>query len=192
MHRCELYVISCGAGQIAAAAGTQLLIDRFAVDIIVNFGVVGGLTPKMTVVKTCIVESVIHYDFDTSAVDNCEVGRYLSYPDVKIPLNPQLIKLALKIKPDLEKVVCASGDKFLTTQKEKEFLHQTFNADIVEMEAAGIVLTCDRNKIPCISIKTVSDTISGGAEEFAREVLNASDTCLNIVDEIINTSTFAK
>lgn len=186
LHLGELYVISCGAGQIAAAAGTQFLIDYFHVDMIINFGIVGGLTPQMTVIKTCIVESVIHYDFDTSTVDNCEVGRYLSYPDIRIPLNKELIESALKIQPDLEKVVCASGDKFIATKEQKQNLHKTFNADIVEMEAAGIVITCDKNKIPCMLIKTVSDSISGGAEEFRKTALMAADTCLNIVNEIIN------
>lgn len=186
MESSELYVLSCGAGQIAAASGTQFLIDRFQVNMIVNFGVVGGLTPEMTVVKTCIVKSVIHYDFDTSAVDDCEVGRYLSYPEVELPLNSELMEAALNIHPELEIVVCASGDKFIASKEQKQALHDKFHADIVEMEAAGIVLTCDRNKIPCMLIKTVSDSISGGPEEFRNTILRASDTCLNIIHEIIN------
>lgn len=181
----ELYVLSCGVGQIAAAAGTQFLIDRFQVEMIVNFGIVGGLTPQMTLIKTCIVENVIHYEFDTSSVDHCEVGRYLHYPDVRIPLNKELIEIAVNIYPELERVTCASGSRFLTSKEEKQTMHETFDADIVEMEAAGIVMTCDRNEVPCLMIKTVSDSIAGGAEEFRSASLIAADTCLNIVNEII-------
>ena len=42
-----LYVIHSGIGEIAAAAAAQLLIDRYEVELIVNFGVVGGLTDEM-------------------------------------------------------------------------------------------------------------------------------------------------
>ena len=39
----ELIILNCGAGEIAAAAGTQYLISEYKVDMIANFGVVGGL-----------------------------------------------------------------------------------------------------------------------------------------------------
>ena len=53
------------------------------------------------------------------------------------------------------------------------------------MEAAGIVLTCDRCGVPCLLIKTVSDGITGGAEEFFKEVSRSADICLEITDEIM-------
>ena len=46
-----LYVIHSGIGEIAAAAAAQLLIDRYEVELIVNFGVVGGLTDEMALVS---------------------------------------------------------------------------------------------------------------------------------------------
>ena len=42
-----LYVIHSGIGEIAAAGAAQLLIDRYGVEMIVNFGVVGGLTDEI-------------------------------------------------------------------------------------------------------------------------------------------------
>ena len=77
MGNADIYALASGAGEIAAAAGTQLLISEFHVDVIVNFGVVGGLTPEMGVTRTCVVEKVVHYDFDTSPIDHCEEYRYL-------------------------------------------------------------------------------------------------------------------
>ena len=38
-------------------------------------------------------------------------------------------------------VVCASGDKFIADSEQKIKVHEMFDADICEMEAAGIVLT---------------------------------------------------
>lgn len=182
----NLFVIHSGAGEIAAAMATQFLISQFRVELIVNFGVVGGLTDEMSLARTCIVESVVHYDFDTSEVDGCSVGRYLEYPSIYIPTSKEIVDKALEIEPMLRKVICASGDKFIASKEKKEELHNSFNADICEMEAAGIVLTCNKNKIPCLLIKTVSDSITGGASEFKNEVNESARICIEITNKIIN------
>ena len=61
----NFYVAHSGAGEIAVSMTTQFLITKFDVEFIVNFGVVGGLTPEMKLARTCFVESVVHSDFDT-------------------------------------------------------------------------------------------------------------------------------
>ena len=185
MPQYELYVVHSGAGEIAAAAATQLLIAVYGVEAVVNFGVVGGLTEDMKLSKTVVVEKVVHYDFDVSAIDHVEVGRYTSYPEVYIPLNKGLVEMALQVEPSLKRVACASADKFVDGRENKSRIAQQFGADICEMELAAIVLTCDRSGIPCLAIKTVSDAIDGGAEEFGRTVNEAADVCLRVTDKII-------
>lgn len=182
----SLFVIHCGAGEIAAAMATQFLITQFNVDLIVNFGVVGGLTQEMSLVKTCIVESVVHYDFDTSEADGSDVGRYLSYPSIHIPTTKEIVDKALNIEPSLRKVICASGDKFIAQKEKKEELHDIYNADICEMEAAGIVLTCNKNETPCLLIKTVSDSVDGGTREFKNTFNESARICLEITDRILD------
>lgn len=183
----NLFVIHSGAGEIAAAMATQFLISQLQVDFIVNFGVVGGLTEEMTLARTCIVESVIHYDFDTSDADGTEIGRYSQYPTSYIPTTKEILDKALKLEPDLKPVICASADKFVGSEEKKKELHNRFNADICEMEAAGIVLTSNRNKVPCLMIKTVSDSITGGAEEFRRAIDESARICMEITSKIIST-----
>ena len=181
----NLVILKCGAGEIAAAGGTQFLISEYKVDMIINFGVVGGLTPEMAKTKTCVVEQVVHYDFDTSAVDNWEVGRYDDYPTPYIPTTKALVDKAVSLNPDLMPVICASADKFIADPARKAELNRQFGAKICEMEAAGIVLICNRNKVPCLLIKSVSDSIEGGAEEFHNTINEAASMCLDIADAII-------
>ena len=181
----QLIILNCGVGEIAAASGTQFLISEYHVDLVVNFGVVGGLTEAMSTTKVCIVERVVHYDFDTSLVDNVEVGRYLQYPDIYIPTTPELIEKAMNLYPQLVPVVCASGDKFIADEDIRRQINKQFDADICEMEAAGIVLTCNRNNTPCILIKIVSDSICGGYEEFVETKEMAAKMCLEVVDKVI-------
>lgn len=182
----QLVIVSCGAGEIAAASGTQFLISEYHVDMIINFGIVGGLTEEMSKTKVCIVEKVVHYDFDTSTVDNVEVGRYLDYPDIYIPTSSQLLQKAIELNPKLLPVICASGDKFIADPEQKAELHRKFGGQICEMEAAGIVLTCNRNEVPCMMIKIVSDSITGGVEEFLETKDEAASICLEVVNQIVN------
>ena len=139
----------------------------------------------MALARTVVVESVVHYDFDTSDWDGCEVGRYAAYPTPRIPATPELVARARALFPELRAVVCASADKFVGRAEEKRRLHERFGAEICEMEAAGVVLTCSRAGVPCLLVKTVSDGITGGAEEFSKEVTRSAEICLAITDEII-------
>ena len=190
VHRYEggdyrLFIVSAGAGELAAAAATELLIAGYGAEMVVNFGVVGGLTEDMALARTVVVESVVHYDFDTSAWDGCEVGRYAAYPTPRIPTTPALVDRACALFPELRRVVCASADKFVAGAEAKKALHERFGAEICEMEAAGVVLSCNRAGVPCLVIKTVSDGITGGAEEFSKELTRSAEICLSITDEII-------
>ena len=190
VHRYEgedyrLIIVNAGAGEIAAAAATELLIAVYGAELIVNFGVVGGLTEEMALSRTVVVESVVHYDFDTSAWDGCEVGRYAAYPTPLVPTTPALVEKARELFPELRKVVCASADKFVEGAEKKRSLHERFGADICEMEAAGVVLSCNRARVPCLVIKTVSDGLTGGAEEFSRQLKASAELCLAVADAII-------
>lgn len=186
MQAGRLYVLHCGIGELAAAAATQFLVSRYAVDLIVNFGVVGGLTDEMSKQKVCLVERVVHHDFDLSEFQPVRPGQYPAYPDEFLPATPALVEKAAALHPELKRVVCASGDQFIGTAEKKRALHKRFLADICEMEAAGVLLTCLRNSTPCLLIKAVSDGLEGGVEEFGQELNRASELCLGIVDEVIN------
>ena len=181
-----LYVTQSGAGEIKAAACTQMLIDLFQVEIIINYGVVGALREELAVTNTCVVDRVVHYDRDTSAVDHCEAGRYLEYEGIYLQTTADYVKAALSVDPSLKAVTCASGDAFIADEATKKELSARFDADICDMESAAIVLICDRNSVPNLLIKTVSDSIRGGAEEFRSCVEKTADYCLAIADKVLN------
>lgn len=181
----ELYIMHCGMGIINAAAGTQHLIDKYNIDIIVDFGVVGGLTEAMKVQRVVIVEKIVHYRYDASEFMDVKVGQVPDH-DLYIYTEKNLVAEVVKRDPSIAKVTIASGDKFVSKAEDKKYIHDTFNADVCDMEAAGIALTCEVNDVPCLLIKAVSDSIVGGAEEFWKEVDRVSLLCLDITESIIN------
>ena len=180
-----LYVIHSGIGEIAAAAAAQLLIDRYGVELIVNFGVVGGLTDEMAETKTCVVTRVVHYDFDLSGIDPVLPAQYPGFDDIYLPADEALIEKARGICPELKPVTCASADKFVGNRDDKERLHRLYAADICEMESAAVLLTCRRCEIPCLMIKAVSDGLTGGGEEYYEALQSCASLCLSVTDRII-------
>lgn len=183
----EIYVVPSGAGELAAAASTQLLISTYHVDLIVNFGVCGGLTPDMSLTQSVVVRDVIHYDFDATAFLGGCVGQYPGYPTAFIPASSDLVALALSTEPALKPVVCASADKFVEDPTMKQQLHKTFGAEICEMEAAGILLTANRCHVPALLMKAVSDSVNGDAGQFEQMVHEAAATCLKVLLRILDT-----
>lgn len=185
-HEVCMYVVKCGPGEIASAAATQFCISKLGCELIVNFGIVGGLTKEMSDIKTCVVEKVVHYDYDTTFIDkDYVVGQYNEYSDAYIPVCDYLVDKACEIEPSLKRVIVASGDKFVGDNNKKRELNKQFGADICEMECAGIALTCNRNNVPFLMIKCVSDGCEAGENDFYTNFKESATTCFEVTDKII-------
>ncbi|MDD4291614.1 MAG: 5'-methylthioadenosine/S-adenosylhomocysteine nucleosidase [Clostridia bacterium] len=174
-----VYVVNSGYGEIAAARAAQFMVDRMDVDLLYNTGLCGKLHKGYAMYQPVAVKSVVHYDIDTSAIDNCEDCRYLKYPDCFIPVPEKAVDFAAKAL-NLDKAVCMSGDKFITDLSTKEYFTKRFGGDICEMEAAGLLLTANANSIPLIMIKCVSDGEADG--EAAKEYFGAKKGVHSILE----------
>ena len=178
----SLHLILGGLGEIASASSTQYLIDHFRVDRIINYGVVGGLSEEHTERKVGIVTSVVHYDFDISFGSEYKVGEYPKWGIFQTPIAPAIPEEFTK---DLNHFVCASADKIVGGGEPKRRLREQFGADICEMEAAGILITCNRNNIPCTLIKAISDGVDGDVEAFDNHASAAAKNCVELIAELV-------
>ncbi len=171
-------------GEICAAAAVQLLITGFGAEVILNFGVVGALTHKTSLFSALLVGSVVHYDMDTSAADDCQPGRYLCFDDTAIECDKTLLDKARKLS-DLPVARCASADKFVEGREAKTRLHELYGADICDMESAGILITCKMNGVPCLMVKSVSDSLTDGAAEYETNLNAAVDAFFLFAEKLI-------
>ena len=190
LYRCskenaDIYILKTGMGEVAAASGVQYLISKYGAEIIVNFGVVGGLTEEMKKCKVCVVKRVVHFRYDCSEFLDLKIGQVDGHDSIFLPTSKELLDKALETSPDLNVVTCCSSDKFVSKAEDKKSMHESFEGDVCDMESAGIVLTCEANDVPCILFKAVSDGLSGGANEFFEELYNASMVCLKTADRIM-------
>lgn len=181
----EIYLIESGYGEIAAAAATQYLIDRCRVNKIINYGAVGGLHKGISAQTVGVVKKIVHYGFDLSANPKYPVGRYPNQDDLF--LSPKADALPQAYLDEFPEFICASADKFVDAGEPKEQLRKDFGADVCEMEAAAIVITCNKNGIPCSFIKAVSDCVDEGEEAFDNNVITAARACVEVLARFLTT-----
>lgn len=172
-------------GEICSSAATQMLITKYGVEAIMNFGVVGALTDSAKLCDVMLVSGVVHYDMDTSAIDGVPVGRYTAFDDTTIPTSTKLLDIAHGIEPSLPIVRCASGDKFVESQATKHHLATTFGCEICDMELAGIVITATLADVEVLSVKAVSDSLMGDRGEFNDNLARASESYVQFVTSIL-------
>lgn len=181
----EIYAIHTGMGLIAAAAGVQYLVTKYGVGLIVNFGVVGGLTADMKKHKVCVLGRVVHYRYDCSEFMPLRIGQVAEHTSIFLPTDEALVQKALRVFPELTVSTCCSGDRFVAQEQDKKKIHEEFEGDVCDMESAGIVLTCEANGVPCLLLKAVSDGLADGAKGFYAELQDAALRCLETTDAIL-------
>jgi len=176
-HGKQIILAKCGIGEIAAASAAALLIGRFGCDRIVNFGLVGSLDGK-EVGTLVAVKDVVHYDFDLSPFGR-PVGMPADIDLVYLPADLSVMQGKLKELPALR---LASGDKFVSDVSFKTRLVSEFDANVCDMEGAGVALTCTRAGIPFTMIKLVSDAADDAAvETFSASKSRAFETAVDLV-----------
>ena len=151
-------MVVCGVGKVNAARTTQILIDNYGVDLIINVGVAGGVSNDLKVLDIVVGEKLVQHDYDLTSFGHEKglipgVGKY-------IPCDEKLISLAKKVKLDnkVHTGVVASGDIFVFENWMGEKINTKFNAMCVEMEGAAIAQVCYLCKIPFLVIRSISDS----------------------------------
>ena len=167
----DLYVTDTAEGEIQAAMMTQYLITKFDVDMILNFGLCGSLKSEFKCKDLVLVKEVVHFDFDITALNpNMKVGQYPERDEIFFKTDELLRKEVLNIE-NIKEVRVASSDKFIGEEGMKRRLISDFNADVCEMESAGITITALSNHVPCLLIKCISDNAGDDAKFEFRDIV---------------------
>ena len=159
INNINLILVTCGVGKVNAARCTQILIDNYGVDLIINVGVAGGVDNKLRIGDIVIGEKMVQHDFDITAF-NHEKG-YIPNVGVYIYSDEYLINLCEIILKNnnipYHKGIIASGDIFCTDFIMSDKINKKFNALCVEMEGASIAQVCYLSHIPFLVLRSISD-----------------------------------
>ena len=108
----------CGIGKVFAAMCAQTMILRYQPECIVNTGVAGTLSDKLTIGSIAVSSAVVQHDMDTSAIGD-PVGLISGINKVLLPAD-QALKLVKSFDAD---VILIDKDKniYMTEQAGKQF-----------------------------------------------------------------------
>ena len=184
------YILTkAGIGKVNAARVTQLLIDSFDFEYVINIGAAGAVNELLEIGDIVIGEKLVQHDFDTTAFGD-ELG-YITGVGKYFESNETLIKACSKVieksKINTKSIfgIIATGDVFCTKNEIKEYIRNEFNADCVEMEGAAIAQVCTLNKIPFLVIRSISDIPNGKNEIDFNEYLKfASKNCAEFIKQL--------
>jgi adenosylhomocysteine nucleosidase len=165
----KIVVVQGGIGKVNSAVCTQILIDVFYVDAIINVGVAGALSPKLEIGDIVISSDAVQHDFDASSF-GYEKGQIPRMKVSEFKSDKRLIDIAMKAsdvlssntKVYIERIV--SGDQFIAHPARKMEIVNEFHGFCTEMEGAAIAQVCYLNKIPCVIIRSISDKADESAE----------------------------
>ena len=186
-------LVKSGVGKVNAARATQILIDNFKPDYIVNVGVAGGLNPMLSIGDIVIGETLVQHDFDITAFGHAKgyipgVGEKIYADDYLVKKIEEAIGNQEEKVYKYEKGVIASGDIFCTAMPIRDKIYAKFNAECVEMEGAAIGQACSLCNVPFVVIRSISDTPNGENEvTYEKFIKLASERCANILKDFVKT-----
>jgi len=184
-------VVRSGICKVNAAVCTQILIDDFKVDGIINTGVGGSLNADINIGDIVISTDVVHHD-----VNAVEFGYALGQiPQMKVfsfPADEDFAEKAKaacgRVNPDIKVWrgrVC-SGDQFVSSQEQKEAIIKAFHGYTTEMEGAGIAQTAYLNHVPFIIVRAISDKADNSAYvDYATFEKKAAEHSIRLVEALM-------
>ena len=157
-----------GVGKVNAAMSTQLFIDRYHPDWIVNAGCAGSFLdlPIGTIV---LAKDFVQHDVDTTAMGD-PIGLVSTVDRVEFPTDEPERLSGILAAQGVEHQVgrVATGEVFMTKGDRADWVAKTFSPVLCEMEGGAIAQVCLRNGVKFTALKSVSDRLcqENNAEEY--------------------------
>ncbi len=146
-HECVLAI--SGIGKVSAGLTTQLLIDKFNVDFILNFGTCGGMNNSIKILDYYAVENCCQFDFDLREIDNVPLGYIQEYDTAYFKC--ETIGLEFLNKSNL-----ATADRFTNALSDINTINE-IGCSLRDMEGGAIAQVCTSNNVRVYMIKGISD-----------------------------------
>lgn len=165
-----------GVCKVNAAIATQILIDTYGIDIIINAGTAGGMNPELEIFDSVISTEVAYHDVAPDILT--EFHPWLE--SVYFKSDQELLNLTHEAigKIDTEGKVywgrMVTGEAFIADEGRQK-INEQFAPLTVDMETASIAHVCYVNSIPFISIRSITDTAThSGTGQFEKNCKKAS------------------
>lgn len=161
-------VVRSGIGKVNAALCTQILVDEYRVEGVINTGIAGSLRAEIDIGDIVLSTDVLQHDVD-AAVFGYQPGQIPQMDVRSFPGDESMRRLAAaccrNANPDIKvyegRVV--SGDQFVSNDEKKEWLCREFSGFCTEMEGAAVGQAAYLNRIPFLVVRAISDKADNSA-----------------------------
>ena len=172
-------IIISGIGKVNAALATQMLIDKFSPDFILNFGTCGGMNDSVEILKYYAVEKCCQFDFDLRELDGVPLGYIQDYDAVFFPTCTDGLE-------DYSKSVVASADRFNNDQTDINSINQ-IGCSLRDMEGGAIGQVCLSNNVPLVMVKGITDVTGSGTvqEQFLKNLKQVGEGFPSVILDVI-------
>jgi len=164
----NVVIVQSGIGKVNAGVCTQILIDAFGVDAVINTGVAGSLRAEINIGDIVVSTDACEHDMDVSAL-GYEPGIIPQMAESFFKADKDLVDKAIavckEVNPDIEVYEgrVLSGDQFISDNAVKDRLIKHFQGSCTEMEGAAVAHVAYLNQIPYVVIRAISDKADGSA-----------------------------
>lgn len=158
-------------GKVHAGAALVVAINIFGRNNnFFNVGTSGSLDKNVADILGIVIgTSFVQYDIDTTPIGD-PLGMVSGPNMVYFPSSDKLNKLIEKGCNKLNKPysygIISTGDKFIASREDKDFIKSKFNSLVIEMEAAAIAEMAHAYKVNFSSFKVITD-VNDESEYFA-------------------------
>jgi adenosylhomocysteine nucleosidase len=172
----EIILTRCGVGKVNAAACTQILINKYNVDCVINTGIAGSLNSEIGITDMVISTDVTHHDVRKDQMKNL-------FPfQETFMANSYLLELAKNVCQSSGLVKnyhvgrIVSGECFVADKRLKETLINDYSPACVEMEGSAIGHVSYINNVPFLILRCISDNAD---DEAGKTYLNFEKIAAN-------------
>lgn len=155
----------CGIAKVNAALCTQVMIDNFKPDCIINTGIAGGMNTDVKVCDIVVSNEVLPHDLDLHFLKDYPPYCGIFKADEKLMAAAEKVCSEFGVKSFRGRIV--SGEAFVTSTALKNEIVSKFNPYAVDMESAAVGHCAFLNKMPFVSVRCISDNADDeGAMSF--------------------------
>ena len=151
-----------GVCKVNAAIAAQVLISGCQVDAIINAGTAGGLDSGLSVFDTVVGTEAAYHDVAGDILT--EFHPWLN--SIWFPADPVLLSLARRAAQGLEYPIrfgrMVTGEAFLSGSG-ADAVRSAFHPLCADMETAAVAHVCHVNRVPFLSIRTITDLADGSS-----------------------------
>ncbi len=153
-----------GIGKVSAGLTTQLLIDKFHVDFILNFGTCGGMNNSVNILNYYAIDKCCQFDFDLRELDDVPLGYIQEYDTVYFNCQTNGLEF-------LQTSRVASADRFNNNLEDIQSIND-LGCSLRDMEGGAIAQVCASNNVPLFMIKGISDVFGSqtAQEQFYKNL----------------------